>query len=151
MILRAPGLSGRRDELVEHLDVGPTLLDLCGLTPLGHADSISFAPVLWNPQATVRDTFFAESYGTRFSLTQRILWQGDWKFAFNGFDFDELYNLAEDPGETTNLVNDPQQQQRVRAMMSEVWNWLRKTNDRTLLETHYFSMRMGRVGPELSS
>jgi arylsulfatase A-like enzyme len=110
-------------------------------------DSVSFAPTLKDPDSTQRESLYAENHGTRFSLTQRILWQGDWKFVFNGFDFDELYDLADDPSEMTNLANDPAQRERVESMMAEVWSWIRKTGDRAVNETHYFSMRMGIVGP----
>ncbi len=41
----------------------------------------------------------------------------------------------------------PARQDRVRDMMAEVWRWIRETGDRSLNETHYFSMRMGAVGP----
>lgn len=82
-----------------------------------------------------------------FTNAKAKLRRGDWKFVFNGFDFDELYNLTEDPSEMTNLANNPAQLERVESMMSEVWSWIRKTGDRAVNETHYFSMRMGIVGP----
>ena len=66
---------------------------------------------------------------------------------FNGFDFDELYDLENDPHEMENLARDESQQGRLRAMMSRIWKRMRDTNDRTLLETHYFSLRLGAVGP----
>ena len=80
---------------------------------------------------------------------QRIVWQGDWKFVFNGFDFDELYNLADDPFEMTNLAARPEHQTRIEAMMTEVWRRVRDTNDRAILESHYFSMRLACVGPDV--
>ncbi|MCB1124056.1 MAG: hypothetical protein KJT03_21070, partial [Verrucomicrobiae bacterium] len=89
-----------------------------------------------------------ENHGSRFRLTQRILWDGPWKFVFNGFDFDELYNLDEDPSETRNLIDEPAHQHRADAMMREIWKRLEVTGDRTLEETHYFSLRLARVGPE---
>ena len=80
---------------------------------------------------------------------QRIVWLDDWKFVFNGFDFDELYNLADDPSEMRNLANDPELQSRVEDMMSKVWRRVRDTNDRAILESHYFSMRFACVGPDI--
>lgn len=29
----------------------------------------------------------AEYYGGRYLVTQRVLWDGDWKFVRNGFDY----------------------------------------------------------------
>jgi len=46
-----------------------------------------------------------------------------------------------------NLASDPAHSGRVKAMMSEIWDRLRTTGDRTLLESHYFSLRLGVVGP----
>mgnify|MGYP001173176804 CR=1 FL=1 len=97
------------------------------------------------------DSGYAEYHGTRFPLAQRIYWQGDWKFVFNGFDFDELYNLAADPAEMRNLVGDPEQADRVRSMMSEIWTRLENTGDRALLNSHYYSMRFAAVGPNKTS
>lgn len=151
LVVAGPGVSpGVSRSFVGFHDIGPTLIEHC----LGKerqslpADSVSFASVLRDPERQVRETMYAENHGTRFSLTQRILWKGDWKFVFNGFDFDELYDLESDPWELNNLAADPVHRDRVRAMMGEVWRWIRETGDRTLLETHYFSMRMGAVGPD---
>ena len=135
--------------LVSLLDLCPTLLELTGNEIFEVSDSKSFAPLLKDPQ-TVEDTFttaYGEYHGTRFNLTQRILWQGDWKFVFNGFDFDELYDLKNDPHEMCNLVNEPEHEARVQEMMAEVWRIVRETGDRAIEETHYYSMRIACVGP----
>ncbi len=79
---------------------------------------------------------------------QRVLWQGDWKFVFNGFDFDELYNLKDDPAETRNRIEEPEQRSRIELMMAEIWRRVRDTGDRAILESHYFSMRFASVGPD---
>ncbi len=79
---------------------------------------------------------------------QRILWRDDWKFVFNGFDFDELYCLDDDPHEMRNRINDADQQPRVESMMAEIWQRVRDTGDRAIHESHYFSMRFATVGPD---
>ncbi len=150
LLMAGPGISAgaESESLVGFHDLCPTLLDLSGAEPIEVPDSVSFSPVLQDPTAISRPHgMYAENHGTRFSLTQRILWQGDWKFVFNGFDFDELYDLASDPWEMHNLANDPAQQKRIASMMKDVWRFIQETGDRTLNETHYFSMRMGVVGP----
>jgi hypothetical protein len=76
-----------------------------------------------------------------------VLWDGSWKFVFNGFDYDELYDLESDPGETRNLAGEAQHRDRVRAMMEAVWRRVRDTGDETLRRSQYYSMRFAAVGP----
>ena len=87
------------------VDVAPTLLELTGAAPIEAPDSQSFADLLRDPvgAAARHDCAYAETSGNRFLMTQRILWQGPWKYVFNGFDYDELYDLATDPDELVNL------------------------------------------------
>jgi arylsulfatase A-like enzyme len=132
-------------------DIGPTLLDLVGAESLQEADSRSFAPVLSDPaQAKHFTTGYAENHGNRFVLTQRILWDGPWKFAFNGFDFDELYHLQDDPHETKNLAADLNYAEKVKELMAKVWDRVRESGDQALYHSNYYTMRMGAVGPNPS-
>ena len=151
LIMAGPGIAsgGESHGLVNLQDLCPTLLELTGSKAINSPDSKSFTPLLSAP-TQVPDEFntaYGEYHGTRFNLAQRILWQDEWKFVFNGFDFDELYNLQDDPYESTNLADEPDQKKRCETMMREIWRIMRETNDRTLNETHYYSMRIGCVGP----
>jgi arylsulfatase A-like enzyme len=151
LVMSGPGFArGKTTKaLVGFQDLGPTLLELTGSQPIDVPDSRSFAPVLTDPEGTEENyrLGYAETHGTRFTLQQRILWQDHWKFVFNGFDYDELYNLQEDPHEMHNLARDPDQQERIESMMKEIWRIIRDTNDRALLETHYAPMRIASIGP----
>jgi arylsulfatase A-like enzyme len=152
LILAGPGIARDApcDALVSIADLGATLCELGGAPPIGAADSRSFQRLLGRPHAAPPgfETGYAEYHGTRFPLMQRILWHGGWKFVFNGFDFDELYDLAEDPHEMHNRAGDPGQRERIEWMMSEVWRRVRDTGDRAIHESHYFSMRLACVGPD---
>ena len=143
------GTGEESSALVSIVDLGPTLLELAGTEPIDVPDSRSFASVLRDPAGCSADfdSCCAEFYGTRFLVTQRILWQGDWKFVFNGFDFDELYNLDEDPHELANLAGKPEHRERMRTMMAEIWRTAHATGDQAILGTHYAPMRIGAVGP----
>lgn len=136
------------DALVSIHDLAPTLIDLAGGKPLDDIDGRAFTAALHDADAAGFDTAYAEYHGTRFTLTQRIVWDGDWKFVFNGFDFDELYNLKDDPHELRNLGNDPQHADRIRAMTATMWQYARDSGDRAILETHYSPMRIAAVGPD---
>lgn len=151
LVVAGPGIaSGMTSSApVSIADLCPTICELAESEPIDVPDSRSIVPLLLDPamDATGFETGFAEYHGTRFSLTQRIVWRDNWKFVFNGFDYDELYDLASDPHEMRNLASDPDQRPRIESMMSDIWDWIRRTNDRTILETHYYSMRLAAVGP----
>jgi arylsulfatase A-like enzyme len=150
LIMSGPGIAAGEDThaRVGFHEIGPTLLDLVKADPLDVPDSKSFAPVLSDPsKASEFTTGYAESYGNRFILTQRILWDGPWKFAFNGFDFDELYNLEDDPHEMKNLADKAEHEDRVKRLTAMIWDRIRETGDQSLYYTHYYTMRIGAVGP----
>jgi arylsulfatase A-like enzyme len=153
LIMAGPGISSGSECVaqVSIADVGNTMCSIGHAEPIETPDSHSFESLLTKPDVVPAEfrTGYAEYHGTRFPLMQRIVWQDDWKFVFNGFDFDELYNLADDPFEMTNLATLPEQQTRVESMMSEIWRRVRDTKDRAILESHYFSMRLACVGPDV--
>lgn len=155
LIMAGPGIAGDATcaAQVSIADLGASLCELGDAEPFEAPDSRSFCGLLSAPDTVPLEfeTGFAEYHGTRFPLMQRILWQGDWKFVFNGFDFDELYNLREDPSEVHNRIREPVQQSRADSMMTEIWRRVRDTGDRAILESHYFSMRFARVGPDTAS
>ena len=82
-------------------------------------------------------------------MTQRIIWDGPWKLVWNGFDFDELYHLDDDPYEMHNLIDDPGLQDRVTALMRYAWQVVRDTGDRALFNSHYPILRLAPVGPQI--
>lgn len=153
LIMAGPGIAiGQECQAQVNLaDVGNTMCSLGQAEPIQTPDSKCFKSLLPSPESAPEEfrTGYAEYHGTRFSLAQRILWQDDWKFVFNGFDFDELYHLADDPFEMTNLIDRPEHETRVESMMAEIWRRVRDTNDRAILESHYFSMRLACVGPDI--
>ena len=150
LVVAGPGVAKAEvsDARVGLQDVGQTLLDLVGAQPLGKIDGRSFTPVLASPQDTSDyQQGFAEYFGGRYIISQRLLWDGDWKFVHNGFDYDELYNLAADPFEMNNLAQDPAHVERLAAMTRRMWEIVVESGDHSLFNTHYASMRMAAVGP----
>ena len=151
LVAAGPGMASgiRTNARVGLHDLCPTLTELAGAAPIEVPDSRSFAALLRDPGVCEdkSQTGYAEYHGTRFPLAQRIYWEGEWKFVFNGFDFAELYNLADDPAEMHNLAQMPEQAERVRQMMKQIWAHLDATGDQALVNTHYYSMRFAAVGP----
>jgi arylsulfatase A-like enzyme len=153
MVVAGPGISeGQISQARVGLhDLCPTLLELTESESISHPDSHSFAPALRDPAKAKAgfQTGYAEYFGGRMLLTQRILWNGIWKFIFNGFDFDELYNLEADPYEMHNLAGDAEQQVRMRQMMSQMWKLWEETGDTSLLDSQYPILRLAPFGPEM--
>ncbi len=153
MVVAGPGVAKgvECDARVGLHDLCPTLVDLAGAEPIRVSDSRSVAPLLADPNAASDREWrkgYAEYHGNRFKVTQRVIWDGPWKLVWNGFDFDELYNLDDDPYEMTNLAEMPSYRPRVNELMAHAWNVIRATDDRSLLNSHYPILRLGSVGPD---
>jgi uncharacterized sulfatase len=111
LIIAAPGTKARGAacaRTVELLDLYPTLADLCGLTPPADLDGLSLRAQLDEPAAARERPAFTQVWRGGFSghsvRTERhryIEWDGGRQGA-------QLYDYNHDPGETRNLVEDPQ-------------------------------------------
>ena len=89
--------------VVELVDLYPTLAALAGLTPAAPLDGVSLSPMLTNPSATVKDAAFSQArngYAVRTDRWRYIEWDG-------GKEGAQLYDMENDPAETTNLAADP--------------------------------------------
>ncbi len=93
------------------------------------------------------DEAFAECHGQRFFYTQRTLWRDQLKYVFNGFDEDELYDLAADPHELRNLARDPAHAAVARDLAARMWAIIRETDDYNMHQAHYGMFRFAPVGP----
>jgi arylsulfatase A-like enzyme len=151
LIVAGPGVvrGMASDARVGLHDLCPTLLELADCEPIKEIDGVSFAPLLSGSDEAAPHVGFAEYHGARYRLSQRVLWQGPWKLVFNGFDFDELYNLDDDPYELHNLAQEAQYASVYRDLMAELWRQVRRTGDRTLMEAHYGALRLSEVGPDI--
>ena len=149
LVISAPGQPAcgeDGDTLCSLVDLAPTLLELCGAEPLPGIHGRSLAPVLAG-QRGGRDAAYAEFFGQRFVYSQRIVWHGEHKYVFSPGGVDELYNLADDPGERRNLIDEPAQAELVAAMCARMWAKMAEIGDESLHNTHYATLRTAPVGP----
>ena len=176
LVLAGPGIPAGRtvDQRVNHLDLAASMLGLLGMRPSppaplpvgegGRALAIgrSLLPLLGagsqpgEAQASGAERFendqhFAECHGQRFAYTQRILWWRDTKYVFNGFDQDELYDLASDPYELHNLAQEPAMRPVIEEMASRMWGVMQQTGDANMTEAEYPMFRFAPVGPRAAS
>ena len=152
LLLRGPGVQPGTvvGDPVSLLDLGRTLVRcLLGTEFGGHGRDLS--PYLQGGRPEGEPGAFAEFHGQRLGYTQRVLWRGRFKYVFNGFDFDELYDLEADPHEQTNLAARPDMQAQLRAMAACMWGVVRETGDTTLGEAQYGMFRFAPVGPEAAA
>lgn len=106
-ILAVPGLkSGVYHELVQAIDIVPTLLDLVGITPEGPLEGKSLLPVIqgrgWQH---VGDTYLVGQYSGSDIVSIR---NSRWKMYKNSRprQYVELYDLMTDPLEQRNVLGD---------------------------------------------
>ncbi len=97
---------GRRvDAMVSLTDFAPTFLELGQATPRAARDGQSLVPFLRaETPAGWRDALHTQCNGVELYYTQRSVMTERWKYVYNGFDFDELYDLQADPHELCNLA-----------------------------------------------
>lgn len=126
---------GRRDELIESVDLLPSLLSLCDIPIPESCQGRGF------PQ---REAVFAENIipevitngaldlpfvpgqgvgGIRHPDAKMVRTRR-WKLNYYPGHGGELYDLANDPGETRNLYADPERQSTVRELKDRILEWL---------------------------
>lgn len=107
---------GPRQTLALNMDIMPTILAQLGIAH-GPRDGVDLSPALADPAAKVRERLLLEFHGLRFLCSQRALIDdGGRKFIFSPGDDDELYDLAADPHEMTNLCKAPEAAETLAAM-----------------------------------
>lgn len=102
-LLKQPGCAV--DAFVDQVDWAPTILEACGVAPAKKLSGRSLMPWLrGETPIDWRQATCSQMNGVELYYTQRIVMTRDWKYVYNGFDYDELYDLGKDPRETTNLA-----------------------------------------------
>jgi arylsulfatase A-like enzyme len=150
LVLTGPGVPAGQetDRIVSLLDLAPTLAELT-LGEVFPCYGRSLLPLLQGETVNWDSEAFAECHGQRFNYTQRILWRGSDKYVFNGFDEDELYDLAADPSEVNNLAGDPASRLKLESMAARMWQIMHETDDWTMVDAQYGMFRYFPVGPEI--
>jgi choline-sulfatase len=144
MLFAGPGIGGGQESeaLVEVLDVGRTLNELCGVAPHALDQGRSLLPVLSGVRSTHRDTVYAEMG------CDRMLRDGRYKLAWGEPSFDTrklgrlhldkpvnippsppaLFDLVEDPHELRNLAGLPEHHAILHDMQEQL---LTRLNENT--------------------
>ena len=119
------------------VDLVPTLLELAGVKAPEDLDGISLAGALRAGRQPAKRPVFAEI------ASARAVWQGDddreqlaahamvrdghFKYVWNRFDIDELYDLSADPHEMINLAQEQEHAGHVAGFRRQIAGMVRKT------------------------
>ncbi|MCL4508508.1 MAG: sulfatase-like hydrolase/transferase [Chloroflexi bacterium] len=110
------------DAIVSLADVFPTILEVANIPAPGDLHGASLLPFLKGAQPAVwRSTGYTQMNGVELYYTQRSVWTRQFRYVYNGFDLDELYDLKEDPHEVHNLADDPRYADVKRGMVRLLW------------------------------
>jgi len=122
MMMVVPGITkpgGRCSRPVNLIDIYPTLIDLCGLTPKPELEGQSLVPLLKNPRAK-RDRPALTTYGrNRHSVRSER-----WRYIRYDDGTEELYDHDHDEMEWHNLAGRPE----YAKVKKEMARWLPKVN-----------------------
>lgn len=112
------------------LDLAHTFLAVAGLAP---PESFAGRDLRAEMHTPTRHDIYAAYYGNQMGLfTQRMVRDRAWKYVWNATAEDELYDLAHDPAELTNLVEHPIAYPELQRLRSRLLNWLEQTRDPVL-------------------
>ena len=135
LIISAPWLKTkgqRTKQIVELIDIYPTLADLAGLKAPGYLHGKSLKPLLLNPETAKwhpKPAYTTTVWQGKSLTTQR--WRlNTWSDGQKGI---ELYDQQNDPNEFTNLANKPEHKQTLEKLKKQLAAMDRKSK---LLANH---------------
>jgi N-acetylglucosamine-6-sulfatase len=120
-------------QLVQNIDIAPTILELAGVEKPEQMQGMSFTNLLQQKQVAWRDKVFYEYYWEdAFPQTPTIFGvRADrYKYIFNHgvWGINELYDLQNDPLEVNNLIRNHDYDSIASGLRNDMWTWLEETN-----------------------
>ena len=136
LIAYAPGIikpGTKIPEMIQNIDIAPTLLELAGIKKPGQMDGMSFAPIIRGEKINWRDRVFYEYFWERpFPHTPTVFGVRTTKYKYMTYhgiwDIDELYDIENDPEEKYNLIEKPGYEKLYKELNTQIYDWLESTN-----------------------
>lgn len=121
------------EEMVQNIDIGPTILDYAGLETPENMDGKSFVPLLNGKEIPWRNKIFYEYFWERpfpQTPTMHSIRTDSLKYIryYGVWDINELYNLKKDPYEANNLIRNPEYKEISQQLNRELFDWLEATD-----------------------
>jgi arylsulfatase A-like enzyme len=138
---------GRRvSEFVSLADFAPTFVEAVGGRPDPDLTGRSLFPFFRGsiPQEW-RDDSHTQCNGVEVYYTQRSVMTREFKYVFNAFDFDELYDLKNDPHEMKNVAADSAYEEVKRQMVRRMWRFACREKDTAIHP--YITVALAPYGP----
>jgi arylsulfatase A-like enzyme len=140
----APG--SRIDHLVSLADFAPTFTEISGQPQRQRPTGQSLVPFL---QGRVpdhwRDAIFTQCNGVELYYSQRSVATTEFKYVYNGFDQDELYDLRNDPHELHNLADSPEYTEVKHELVRRMWHFAHEEEDG--MTNSYITVGLAPWGP----
>ena len=138
------------DALISIMDIAPTLLDLADIGPIPEGVAGRSLTPFFNESSPTswRDTLCTQFNGVELYYTQRMVQTQTHKYIYNGFDFDELYDLVQDPHELTNVSDWPEYQDIKQDLVRRMWRTALAEKD--IISNPYATVAMAPWGPGIA-
>lgn len=124
------------DTFVNLTDFAPTFLELGGVS----ADNLSGRSLLPFLRGTTpadwRDAHYTQFNGVELYYSQRAVITESFKYVYNGFDFDELYDLQNDPHELVNLADDARYTAVKHDLVQRMWRFAAQEQDERIFHPY---------------
>ncbi len=124
-------------EVVQNIDIGPTVMDFAGMQTKPNMDGSSFKKLLYQESIPWRDTVYYEYFWERpFPQTPTVHAVRTSKYKFIRYhgvwDINELYDIENDPNEMNNLIRNPEYEEIAKGLRSSLFNWLGETDGESI-------------------
>ncbi len=136
------------EDFVSITDIAPTLMDMCELYDYKNREimGISLKDYLLDKTPQQKHTeLYTQSNGNELYGIQRSVRNEKWKFVYNGFDYDEFYDLENDPHEMHNIYNDYKNSPELKEMCKKLWKFAKDTDDVCI--NQYIMVGLATYGP----
>jgi len=152
-LMRIPQVKGSPRSIsraVSHIDMVPTLLELLGAEGKGDLPGKSLVPVIKGRNAPAEDVFIewnpnsgalrVKKGGTDLASKEQlkrvenessraVICPDGWKLVLSDVDKSQLFNLNEDPGETTNLFDSGRYKDVITRLTKKIHRWQQTVRD----------------------
>ncbi len=148
LIIRIPGVAGRAERafVSNMVDLPATFCGLAGIPVAETFSGMDLTPLLSGKTREGRHDIFASFHGNQFgSYSQRMVRDQAWKYIWNATAEDELYHLAEDPGELHNLAYETSGQAELTRLRQRLAAWMEQVDDPLLNNWTRGALLEGRI------